>query len=224
VIIGRAIATRSRRSTPPWRAANDTGLSLRPSGSGVTLRRDALAAIDADRGAFRDRFAALADEHDLDAAPPSTDAGRATDAGGSADPAHSPDRTEREARLVDRVRAFDDAPIGLTLTGPAYRDTPIVYVNRWFREWTGYDLDELRGRNPRLFQDPSVDDAARADLREALSTWSTVTVDVRNRRRDGAPFANRVSLRPLFGDAGTVTHWVAAQEPDPIEGTDAGAE
>ena len=171
----------------------------------MTLRSDVLAAIDADRGDFRTRLSALTDEHDLDGVSVPT---------GSA---HPDDRTEREALLVDRVRAFDDLPLGLTLTGPAYRDTPIVYVNRWFREWTGYALEDLRGRNPRLYQGPDADGDARADFREALSTWSTVTVELRNRRADGTPFVNRVSLRPLFGDAGTVTHWIAAQEPDPVE-------
>jgi PAS domain S-box-containing protein len=191
----------------------------------VTLRRDALAAIDADRGSFRTRLSALVDDHGLD---------RELVPLGSADSGPDPDpddRPEREAMLIDRVRALDDVPLGLTLTGPAYRDTPIVYVNRWFRDWTGYSMDELRGRNPRVFQAPDPDDEVRADLRdpradfrEALSTWSRVTVEVRNRRRDGTPFASRVSLRPLFGDAGTVTHWVAAQEPRPIEGSDAGLE
>ena len=170
----------------------------------MTLRSDVLAAIDADRGAFRTRLSALVDEHDLDAVSVPTRS------------AHPDDRAAREAVLVDRVRAFDDLPLGVTLTGPAYRDTPIVYVNRWFREWTGYALDELRGRNPRLFQGPDAAADARADFREALSTWSTVTVELRNRRRDGTPFASRVSLRPLFGDAGTVTHWIAAQEPEPL--------
>ncbi|QAU12558.1 PAS domain-containing protein [Halorubrum sp. BOL3-1] len=171
----------------------------------MTLRRGVLAAIDADRGAFRSRFSALIDEHGLDLALPPARSDRPAD------------RTERESVLVDRVRAFDDLPLGLTLTGPAYRDTPVVYVNRWFREWTGYALDELRGRNPRLFQGADPDADARADFREALSTWSAVTVELRNRRRDGTPFANRVSLRPLFGDAGTVTHWIAAQEPKAID-------
>lgn len=174
----------------------------------MTLRSDVLAAIDAEPGRFTDRLAALVDEHGLDAAslPAEPDE--------SSRSHHPTDRSEREAVLVDRVRALDDAPLGLTLTGPAYRDTPIVYVNRWFRDWTGYELDELRGRNPRLFQGPDADAEPRADFREALSTWSRATVDVRNRRRDGTPFMNHVSLRPLFGDAGTVTHWVAAQEPE----------
>ena len=177
-----------------------------------------LAAVAADRGAFRTRLSALLDERDLDGVTASTRS-------------DAPAEADREAMLVDRVRAFDDAPLGLTLTGPAYRDTPIVYVNRWFRERTGYSMDELRGRNPRLFQAPDPDAEARAELRdaradfrEALSTWSRVTVEIRNRRRDGTPFTARVTLRPLFGDAGTVTHWIAAQEPTPIEGSDAGVE
>ena len=190
----------------------------------MTLRSEVLAAVAADRGAFRTRLSALVDERDLDGVTASTRSDAPADA-------------DREALLVDRVRALDDAPIGLTLTGPAYRDTPIVYVNRWFREWTGYSLDELRGRNPRLYQAPDPDAEARADFRdaradfrEALSTWSRVTVELRNRRRDGTPFTNRVTLRPLFGDAGTVTHWVAAQEPtrigesDPGEGPDPDSE
>ncbi|QWC19877.1 PAS domain-containing protein [Halorubrum sp. 2020YC2] len=171
----------------------------------MTLRRDALAAVDAGRGSFRTAVSALLDDHGLAVGRPPTPVD------------HPADRSEREALLVDRVRALDDLPIGLTLTGPAYRDTPIVYVNRWFRERTGYALDELRGRNPRLFQGPAAGEAARADFREALSTWSEVTVELRNRRRDGTPFANRVSLRPLSGDAGTITHWIAAQEPRPID-------
>lgn len=173
------------------------------------LSRAALAAVAADPGAFRSRLSALVTDHGLD--PDRLPRSGAVDRGERAD-AVDADRTSRERRLVERVRLLDDAPVGLTLTGPAYRDTPIVYVNRWFRELTRYSLEALRGRNPRVFQAPQTA-AARADFREALSTWSCVTVTVRNCRRDGVPFVNRVSLRPLFGDAGTVTHWIAAQEP-----------
>jgi len=128
------------------------------------------------------------------------------------------DRTERDRRLIERVRLLDDAPLGVTLCGPAYRDTPIRYANRTFRELTGYSLEELRGRNPRLLQGPKTSAAAVADLREAVSIWGPVTVEIRNHRRDGTPFLNRVSLRPLPGDDGTITHWAAVQER--IDGSD----
>ena len=188
----------------------DTNLPSGPVPRAMGLSRAALAAVAADPGAFRSRLSALVTDHGLDPdrLPRSETVGREERAD-----AVDADRTARERRLVERVRLLDDVPVGLTLTGPAYRDTPIVYVNRWFRALTGYSLDALRGRNPRVFQAARTAAAARADLREALSTWSRATVAVRNRRRDGVPFVSRVSLRPLFGDAGTVTHWVAAQEP-----------
>lgn len=129
-----------------------------------------------------------------------------------------PALTDRGRRLVDRVRRLDTAPVGITLCGPAYRDTPILYANRTFREITGYSLDELRGRNPRLLQGPKTTVGAVEDLREAVSIWEPVTVEVWNHRRDGTPFLNRVSLRPLPGDDGTITHWAAVQEA--VEGAD----
>lgn len=124
----------------------------------------------------------------------------------------SDDLTDRDRRLIERVRLLDDAPLGITLCGPAYRDTPILYANRTFRDRTGYSLAELRGRNPRLLQGPETGEAAVDALREAVSIWEPVTAEVWNHRRDGTPFLNRVSLRPLPGDDGSITHWAAAQE------------
>jgi len=132
--------------------------------------------------------------------------------------ADSDDLTARDRRLIERVRLLDDAPLGITLCGPAYRDTPIRYPNRTIREITGYSLAELRGRNPRLLQGPKTDGAAVADLREAVSIWEPVTVEVWNHRRDGTPFLNRVSLRPLSGADGTITHWAAVQAA--VDGSD----
>lgn len=132
--------------------------------------------------------------------------------------ADSDDLTARDRRLIERVRLLDDAPLGITLCGPAYRDTPIRYANRTIREITGYSLAELRGRNPRLLQGPKTDGAAVADLREAVSIWEPVTVEVWNHRRDGTPFLNRVSLRPLSGADGTITHWAAVQAA--VDGSD----
>ena len=81
-------------------------------------------------------------------------------------------------RLVWRVRLLDGAPLGVTLAGPAYRDTPILYVNRRFREATGYGMEDLRGENPRLLQGPATEADAVADLREAVDIWEPVTVEL----------------------------------------------
>lgn len=117
----------------------------------------------------------------------------------------------RARRLVWRLWTFDSFPLGLTLAGPAFADNPIVYATRTFRDLTGYAMADLRGENPRLLQGPATEPEPVADLREAIASWNEVTVEVTNYRAGGERFRNRVSLAPLHGPDGTVTHWLGVQ-------------
>jgi len=117
-----------------------------------------------------------------------------------------------EGPYVERIRVLDDAPVGLTLAGPAYADNPVVYVNRTFRELTGYSIDDLREENLRLLQGLETDPEPVSELREALSTWSRVTTTLTNYRADGSTFRNRVTLVPVTDRAGTVVNWLGFQE------------
>ena len=122
------------------------------------------------------------------------------------------DVLERRTReLVRRLWLLDEAPLGLTLAGPAYQDNPIIYANRTLRRLTGYDLAALRGENLRLLQGPETEAAAVDDLREALDIWEPVTVELRNYRQDSTAFTNRLSVVPLADDTGTVAHWLGVQ-------------
>jgi len=113
--------------------------------------------------------------------------------------------------LIWRLWLLDDAPVGLTLSGPAYQDNPIRYVTRTFTELTGYDLGTVLGSNPRFLQGPDTAAAPVADLREATTIWEPVTVELLNYREDGTPFRNRVSLVPIEGPDGSVSNWVGIQ-------------
>jgi PAS domain S-box-containing protein len=126
-------------------------------------------------------------------------------------PGASGSLADHEEAYVRRIRVLDDASIGITLTGPAYADNPVVYANRTLRELTGYDLEELRGSNLRLLQGPATRAEPVADLREALSTWSRTTVELRNYRADGARFTNRVTIVPITDRAGSVVNWLGFQ-------------
>ena len=119
--------------------------------------------------------------------------------------------TDYEAAHVQRIRVLDDAALGLTLTGPAYADNPVLYANRTFRELVGYDLERLRGANLRLLQGSDTGTESVADLREALSTWNRTTVEIRNYRADGTPFTNRVTIVPVTDRAGSVVNWIGLQ-------------
>jgi len=81
-------------------------------------------------------------------------------------------------------------------------------------------MPELRGENPRLLQSPETAAGPVDDLREVISIWTPVTVELRNYRRDGTPFRNRVSLVPIAGDDGTTRNWVGIQKR--VETADSG--
>lgn len=179
----------------------------------MDTRRDLIESFRADRPTFRDRAAAFLRTDDsvdesrlaaLDAGPEAFDGPPELDRDGGLS------ASDRE--LSWRCYLFDHAPFGLTLCGPAFRDTPILYATRTMRAITGYSLSDLRGENPRLLQGPETDADAVADLREAIDIWEPVTVELWNYRRDGSRFRNRLSLVPLPDETGTVGNWLGVQE------------
>lgn len=121
-------------------------------------------------------------------------------------------RTSAASTLEWNTPAMDDAPIGMALSGAAYEDNPIAYVNDRFEELTGYEETELIGQNLRLLQGPETASEPVDDLREALDIWAPVIVELRNYRKDGSEFWNRLALAPIADETGTISNWVGFQE------------
>jgi len=107
---------------------------------------------------------------------------------------------------------MDDAPVSMAISGPAYADNPIWYINDAFENLTGYDEEEVLGENLRLLQGPETDTAAVADLREAVDIWEAAVVELDNYRADGSRFRNHVALAPIPDATGTISNWVGLQE------------
>ena len=118
----------------------------------------------------------------------------------------------RRRELDYRTRAMDEAPTGITMTDPSRPDNPMIYVNDAFVEMTGYDHEAALDRNCRFLQGPDTDSEPVETLNEAIEAGEPATVTLRNYRRDGEPFWNRVSIAPLRDDDGEVARWVGFQE------------
>ena len=109
-----------------------------------------------------------------------------------------------------QVKAFDAFLQGVTITDPNQPDNPIVYVNEGFTRLTGYERDEVLGKNCRFLQGKDTDPAIRATLRQAVREARPCFVEVLNYRKDGSAFWNALSLAPIFED-GKLTHFVGVQ-------------
>ncbi len=118
-----------------------------------------------------------------------------------------PGRAERTPSALDPVAATGPGVTIAENTGVR----PFIYVNDAFTTLTGYPRNIILGRNCRFLQGPDTDRRDIAKLGQALHSGTDVSVVIRNYRKDGSEFWNEVSLSPLLGPTGDITHWVGTQ-------------
>ena len=104
----------------------------------------------------------------------------------------------------DAVMITDAQPIDLP--GPK-----IVYVNPAFTRMTGYRLEEILGKTPRILQSEKTDRTQLDKIRHALSHWQSVRVELINQRKDGFEFWVELEIVPVADKNGSFTHWVSVQ-------------
>jgi len=101
--------------------------------------------------------------------------------------------------------------MAMVITNPTLPDNPIVYANEAFQRLTGYDLEEIIGRNCRFLQGPDTDRDAVAKVRHAIDHGENVEIDLLNYRKDGSTFWNALYMSPVFSDDGQVQFFFASQ-------------
>ncbi|MEG3918729.1 PAS domain S-box protein [Microcoleus sp. T3_A4] len=123
--------------------------------------------------------------------------------------------TDRKARelqlrlLESAVTTTNDAVL-ITEAEPIEEPGPrIIYVNPAFTRMTGYTLEEVVGKTPRILQGQKTDRASIDRIRTALETWQSVRVDSINYRKDGTEFWVEMSIVPIADKNGEFTHWVS---------------
>lgn len=118
-------------------------------------------------------------------------------------------RDEARLRLSDMV--LNNVSNGVTIADAGQADLPLIYVNPAFEQITGRPAAAVLGRNARFLHEFEPDQEGLAEVRTAIARGMPVTAVLRNRRADGTVFWNQLSLSPVRGDDGAVTHWVGVQ-------------
>jgi PAS domain S-box-containing protein len=123
-----------------------------------------------------------------------------------------PERDGDDPSLERKARAMDEAPIGITMSDPDREDNPLVYVNEEFQRLTDYPEAEILGRNCRFLQGEATAAEPVAELRQAIDATEPVVTELRNYRKDGTRFWNRLTVAPVRDEDGTVGNFVGFQE------------
>lgn len=90
-------------------------------------------------------------------------------------------------------------------------DYPIVLANDAFLALTGYDAEEVLGRNCRFLQGEATSKTAVAQIRAAVAQRTEATIEIMNYKKDGTPFWNQLHISPLRDEAGDVAYYFASQ-------------
>ncbi|MBE8990747.1 PAS domain S-box protein [Nostoc sp. LEGE 12450] len=119
---------------------------------------------------------------------------------------------EEQVRLLQSVVVNTNDAVVITEAQPIGEPGPnIIYVNEAFTRITGYSLEEVLGKTPRILQGAKTSRAELDKVWTALSRWETVTVQVINYRKDGSEFWNEFSIVPVADQTGWYTHWISVQ-------------
>lgn len=118
--------------------------------------------------------------------------------------------SQEELQLV-RL-AVDELPVGLTIAEVRGEERPLIFANEGFLGLTGYDRDEVLGRDCRFLQGPETEPDVVETVGRSLAAREDVQVTLLNYRKDGTPFWNRLSIYPVGASSGEVTHFIGIQE------------
>ncbi len=123
------------------------------------------------------------------------------------------------AEIVERRRAEDQVRLqftvlqsaanGLVITGPA---GTIQWVNDAFTKLTGYTAAEAVGQNPRVLKSGQQDAAFFQAMWQTIAAGRVWHGELVNRRKDGSLYPEEMTITPVTGAEGKITHFVAVKQ------------
>lgn len=116
-------------------------------------------------------------------------------------------RAEMDMRKLSR--AIEQSPVSVEITDLT---GAIEYVNPSFTRSSGYTLDEVRGKNPRLLKSGLVDPAVYVEFWRTITAGRVWEGDFINRKKNGELMTEHVIVSPVLGVDGRPTHYVALKE------------
>jgi len=115
-------------------------------------------------------------------------------------------RIEEEQRRLATAMANTNDSIVITDKGGI-----IEYINPAFSRITGYDREEVIGRNPRVLKSGRHDRAFYENMWQTLLQGKVWEGKLINRKKDGTLFTELASISPVRDATGRITHFVAVK-------------
>ena len=119
------------------------------------------------------------------------------------------ERKRAEAENARLVTAIEQSAEGVVITNTKGE---IEYVNPAFTRTTGYSREEALGQNPRILKSGRHDPTFYQQLWDTILKGQPWHGELINQRKDGTLYTEQMSIAPVRGAHGEVTHFIATKQ------------
>ena len=111
---------------------------------------------------------------------------------------------------VDEEYEFDSEGVLVSQTD---LEGVITYVNKKFRDVSGYDNSELLGKKHSIIRHPEMPKAAFTKMWSTISSGQVYNGTVKNMRKDGRYYWVDVEILPIRDEEGALLNYIAVSRP-----------
>jgi diguanylate cyclase (GGDEF)-like protein/PAS domain S-box-containing protein len=125
---------------------------------------------------------------------------------------YTTDITEKKSKdesLRRLTQAVEQSPITILITD---LDANIEYANANFTKVTGYTLEEVQGKNPRILHSGRTPKATYDDMWAHLTAGIEWHGELINRTKDGMEYIEAALISPVRQPNGEITHFLAIKQ------------
>ncbi len=119
------------------------------------------------------------------------------------------ERKEAEATLRKLSQAVEQSNVSIVITN---KDGIIEYVNPKFSEVSGYGIEEILGKNPKLSKSGYHTVEFYKDLWDTILSGKNWQGEIQNKKKNGELYWEFDIISPIFDETGNITHFVAVKE------------
>lgn len=114
-------------------------------------------------------------------------------------------KAEEELHLYANV--FHNSGDSIIITD---KENKIIAVNNAFNETTGYTLDELKGKNPKVLSDGSTPSHVYKNMWLGLNSKGFWQGEMNDRKKNGETYPKWMSISVSYSNTGEVLHYIAS--------------
>ena len=119
------------------------------------------------------------------------------------------ERKKNENELLILSKAIEQSPVSIIVTDA---EGNIEYINPKFIETSGYEKNEVIGKNPRILKSHKMNDQLYVDLWATISSGKNWKGELVNKNKSGDFFWENKSISPIIDEMGNIIYYISIGE------------